>query len=100
MDLVEMNNEILECARYGEDDDLRTLLVAGADVNFADDSGNTALHRAAANGETGCILVLKEFGAKHVANSQGNLPIHWAAQNAKVESLKTIFENYDVDVLA
>jgi ankyrin repeat protein len=99
MNLNEMNNEILECARYGEDDDLRALLVAGADVNFADDSGNTSLHRAAANGEVGCIRVLKEFGALHVANKQGNLPIHWAAQNAKSESLRVLFDCFDVDVL-
>ena len=58
-----MNMEILECARYGEDDDLRQLLVAGADVNFADDfTGNTAMHRAAANNHLSCLMILKEFG--------------------------------------
>lgn len=41
----EMNEEVLECARYGEEDELREYLTAGADVNYTDDSGNTALHK-------------------------------------------------------
>ena len=60
--MEELNLEVLECARYGEPEDLRNLLVAGADVNFCDDAGNTAMHKAAANGEVECLMVLKEFG--------------------------------------
>ena len=41
----EMNEEILECARYGEEEELREYLTAGADVNYTDDGGNTALHK-------------------------------------------------------
>ena len=96
----EANQETLECARYGEDDDLRELLTTtSADPNYADDNGTTALHRAAANGQAGCLKVLKEFGSIHRPNVQGNLPIHWAALNGQVESLKYLFDHYDVDVL-
>ena len=45
--LEDINKEILECARYGEDLDLRVLIGAGGDVNYQDGAGNTALHRAA-----------------------------------------------------
>ena len=45
MNIDEINNEILECARYGEDDDLRMLLSAGGNVNHIDVDGNTALHK-------------------------------------------------------
>lgn len=100
MNLEEMNAEVLECARYGEDEDLRALLVAGADVNFADVGGSTALHKAAANGEEGCLKVLHEFGAKFTKNGQGNTPAHWAAQNGKSSALKFIVQNFEVDVLA
>lgn len=101
MNRDEANLETLECARYGEDDDLRNLFVSeGADANYSDESGTTALHRAAANGEVACMKILKEFGAKHTQNLQGNFPIHWAALNAQEAALQFLFENYEVDVLA
>jgi hypothetical protein len=100
MDFVEMNNEVLECARYGEDEDLRALLQAGASVDHLDGSGSSAMHKAAANGEVASLKVLLEFGAKYVKNSQGNTPAHWAAQNGKAEALKFLLESYkDIDVL-
>lgn len=97
----EIDREILECARYGEEDDLLTLLNAGGDVNFIDSfTGNTALHRAAANGHVGSMKILKDFNANYTVNLEGNSPAHWAAQNAKVDALNFLFANYDVDVLA
>ncbi len=74
MDLAEINAEILECARYGESEDLKVLLEHNGDVNFADEGGNTALHKAAANGEVECIKVLSSFGAKRLPNKSGNFP--------------------------
>lgn len=103
MDVVDvdaMNAEILECARYGEHEELEEFLKAGADVNFADSQGNTCMHKAAANGEVECLKVLKKFGAIHSKNSQGNLPIHWATQNRKKGALSYLVENYDnIDML-
>lgn len=92
--------EVLECARYGEDEDLKALLDAGADANYADASGSTGLHKAAANGQVGCLKILHAAGAKYVKNSTGNTPAHWAAQNAKDGALKFIIDHYAVDVLA
>jgi len=102
MSQEEMNNEVLECARYGESDDLRALLQASANVNHRDAGGNTAVHKASANGEVSCLQVLKDFGAEYSANAEGNLPTHWAAQNAKVDALRFLIETYGdkVDVLA
>jgi len=102
MSQEEMNNEVLECARYGESDNLRALLQAGASVNHRDAGGNTAVHKASANGEVSCLQVLKDFGAEYSANTEGNLPTHWAAQNAKVDALRFLIETYGdkVDVLA
>lgn len=98
--LAEVHRELLECARYGEHEDLLTLIQEyKADVNHQDDRGNTALHKAAANGHVKCLEILHQHGAKHVTNSEGNLPIHWAAQNGKAEALKFLFEHYKVDVL-
>ena len=101
MNIAEMNAEILECARYGEDEGLRALLTEGADVNFSDESGNTALHMAAANGNVSCLIILKKFNAIHKTNENGNTPTHWAAQNGQKEALKYLMEEYsDIDVLA
>jgi predicted nicotinamide N-methyase len=100
-DEVDVNQETLECARYGEDDDLRSLLAtAGADANYADSNGTTAMHRAAANGQVTCLQVLKEFGALPKGNTEGNLPTHWAALNGQAGALKFLLENFDTDVLA
>jgi len=99
MNFLEMNQEVLECARYGEEDDLKQLLEAGADANFADAGGATALHKAAANGHEACIKVLVQFGAKYVKNGTGNTPAHWAAENAKAGALKAILESFELDVL-
>lgn len=100
MNLDEMNAEVLECARYGEPEDLLALLQAGANVNHRDSSGSTALHKAAANGEVECLKILQQHGAEYSANAQGNTPAHWAAQNAKPDALKFLLEKYNVDVLA
>lgn len=47
---IDVNFEILECSRYGEDEDLHSYLVGGGDANAHDEGGTTALHKAAANG--------------------------------------------------
>lgn len=43
--LDEASVEFLECARYGEAEDLLACLAFGVDVNYKDPAGNTALHR-------------------------------------------------------
>eukprot|EP01031_Cornospumella_fuschlensis_P039944 gene39944-48649_t len=95
----ELQYELLECARYGEDDDLRAILQANIPVNFQDENGNTALHRAAANGHVACLKTLKDFGATFLPNQQGNTPLHWAAQNGQAEAIRFILDNFNVDVL-
>lgn len=40
-----INNEILECARYGEVEDLREHLKNGGNVNHMDYNNTTALHK-------------------------------------------------------
>jgi predicted nicotinamide N-methyase len=100
MSMDDYNHELLECARYGESEDLAAYLGAGADVDFRNELGNSALHMAAANGQLDCMQVLKRFNACLLSNSAGNLPTHWAAQNSKHEALRFLVENYeDIDML-
>ena len=96
--------ELLECARYGEDDDLdlmKVLLAKGVPVDHADDGGNTALHKASANGHVDIVRFLAGIGASHKPNSSGNYPLHWAVQQGQVGAAKVLLELFaDVDVLA
>jgi ribosomal protein L11 methylase PrmA len=90
----------LDCARYGDAEDLTACLAFGVDVNYTDAGGNTALHQAAANGEVECMKILKERNIAYCQNSSGNTPLHWAVQNQKLEAGKFIIENFEpLDVL-
>lgn len=44
--------------RYGEDDNVNILLGAGTPVDFQDEGGSTALHKAAANGTAVLFTVI------------------------------------------
>lgn len=54
----ELAMDFLDCARYGEIDDLGKMIKAGSvPIDFVDMGGNTALHKAAANGHAECVQV-------------------------------------------
>ncbi|POM63267.1 hypothetical protein PHPALM_27444, partial [Phytophthora palmivora] len=103
-----MAEEVLKCARFGDNEELTTLLqsVTDADrdalVNFVQpETLNTPLHMACANGHVECVRELLHNGAKHVANASGNLPLHWAVQNKHREIVKLLVDGVkDLDVLA
>ena len=84
-----LGKELLLCARYGEEEDLETILtfqqkvegsndVISVDANYIDSaSGNTALHFAAANGHVNCMGLLHRYEAKLMLNNEGSSPVHW-----------------------
>jgi hypothetical protein len=93
--------ELLECARYGEDDELNQLLAKGVPADFADEQDNTALHRASANGHLSSVKLLVSAGCPHTANASGNTPLHWAVQQGHVEVTKELLKSFpQADVLA
>ncbi|MDD3673221.1 MAG: ankyrin repeat domain-containing protein, partial [Synergistaceae bacterium] len=56
---------------------IRLLLKAGADPNFTDPDGNTAMHRAAEDGGVSVIkLLIKAGGNFHAVNAKGETPGH------------------------
>ena len=91
--------ELLECARYGEEEELQQLLDAGVPVDFADDGGNTALHKAAANGHVGVVARLLAAGAAFLPNESGNFPLHWGVQQGHLEVVRALLARPEADVL-
>jgi len=66
----------------GELDEAKQLIADGADVNSADQHGNSVLHIAAQNGRAGIIEDLILNGADvNKGNNHKNTAIHLAAQN-------------------
>ena len=77
------------------------LLEAGAAIDYTDVGGNTALHRASANGHAAVVRLLASKGARLLSNEAGNLPLHWAVQQGDPTLVKTLLDAYpDADVLA
>jgi len=86
--------EVLECARYGEVDDLKYLLSIGCDVNHLDNGGSSALHKAAANGFVEILDVLHVAGARFMANHSGNTPLHFACLTGQSIAVNWLIKNY------
>ncbi len=88
--------ELLEAARYGEDEELKELLKnADADLGFRDSYGNTALHMACANGHLSIVRILLSSSSVNTegkkadinaVNEHGNTAIHWICAQPTVNS--------------
>ncbi|KAI8497700.1 hypothetical protein Bbelb_243520 [Branchiostoma belcheri] len=63
--------ELREAAGRGEEDRVKQLLAEGVNVNAADGSEYTALHKASENGHTGTVQALLTAGA--AVNARNNL---------------------------
>jgi ankyrin repeat protein len=92
---------MLSCARYGEPDDLKEMLKdESIPIDYQNESYNTALHYASANGNIECIDLLLQRGARHLPNSSGNTPLHWAVQNKHADAVRLLLARAPaVDVL-
>jgi len=67
---------------------IRLLVDGGADVNSANERGETALHCAAENGHVSAILALKELGANmDVRNEEQKTALEVAAANGHAHVL-------------
>ena len=77
---------------------VKLLIRAGADVNWKDKIGNTALNRAAYLGEVKCVEKLIQSGAE--INIGSTTPLMAAAKIGQVECLKLLIrEGADLDIL-
>ncbi|XP_049764566.1 serine/threonine-protein phosphatase 6 regulatory ankyrin repeat subunit A-like [Schistocerca cancellata] len=81
----ERGRRLIEAARQGAVEQLRELLVAGADMGAREEcgSGRTALHWAADGGHVAAASCLIGAGAEVDARTsqERRTPLHWAAQS-------------------
>ena len=61
-----LHREAADCARYGEVEDLRRAVAAGADVNWRGAGGNTALHMVSAPCATCNVRCARGDTPKHL----------------------------------
>lgn len=94
--------DLLDCARYGELEELQTGLAqssAQAVASIVDENGNTLLHMAAANGHlhvAACLLsTISPAGLPayvRARNNAGNTALHWAALNNHAEMVTELLK--------
>jgi ankyrin repeat protein len=100
----ELNDELHECARHGELDILKEMKADDdtnmLDFNALDAQGNSALHKAAANGHVDMLIFLKEMGTKYSRNLSGKDPLTWAIINKHLATVQYLILTYpEIDIL-
>ncbi|KAK4159023.1 ankyrin repeat-containing domain protein [Cladorrhinum sp. PSN259] len=79
IDASELNEALKLAAQRGSEQIVELLVYAGADINWKNDAGNTAVMFAVPRGHQEVVRVLIEQGADVDAkDSQGNGLLHWA----------------------
>ena len=86
--------QLLEAARSGDFDRVRTLAASGADVNEARGDGMTALHLAAEAGQARVVATLVSEGASVEAGTRigGYTPLHLAARGGHAGIVSALLE--------
>ena len=84
---------MVEAARHGDKDAIRSLIQKRAAVNAAEPDGTTALHWAAYHDDLECADLLLRAGAKvNAANDLGATPLWAASQNGSVSMVWKLLE--------
>lgn len=100
---VEAQEEWLESCRYGEIDIVRVVFRRFPSMihHANQETGNTGLHMAAANGHVKMAKLLLDWGHGFDKNHSGNTPLHFAAINSQAEMVQflTTQKFHEVDVL-
>ena len=88
-----LDNKLHDATFHGHTEVVQALIGAGADVNAANEKGDTALIGAAANGydEVAKVLIAADAVIEK-QNTWGNNALHWAAINGCVDVVKRLID--------
>ena len=79
------SDDLLNAAYYGDLPKVRTLLARGADIDFSDGTGHTALTYATQQGQESVVKELLRRGAAvNVLRVDGQTPLHFAAAGGEL----------------
>ena len=94
---VTFEEYFLYSARCGEIEGLEECLNERVPIDYQNaETGNTALHQAAANGQVPVVQWLLEHGAQiNLPNSSKNTPLHWACLCGQLETVKLLCEWFE-----
>jgi hypothetical protein len=81
----DLDDRLIDSAKYGTTEMVQTLLTAGADVHAGDD---WALRLAASNGHTETVQVL--LAADADVHAHGDEALRWAARNGRTGTLRVL----------
>ncbi len=91
------NPPIIRAANHGKIDLVQTLLGEGADVNAANEDGNTALMMAASSGHIDVARALIDAGANlDAVNSLGDTALHLTVHSDIVQALVDAGANFNI----
>src|SRR5437588_2584594 len=84
---------LVDAAKNGDKDSLRSLLQKKADVNATEPDGSTALHWASYRDDVETADLLIKAGAKvNAANDLGATPLWTASQNGSINMVRRLLE--------
>ena len=89
---------LVETAKKGDTNVIKTFLDAGMDPNSRGDSGETALMQVAYSGSEAALILLLERGANvSLADDEGRTALHWAASGPFSHQCVTVLLDHGAD---
>jgi len=88
-----MANDLISAAQKGDIDIVRILLDNGANINFKDNYGDTALMWASIEGHTDIVQLLLDMGANlYLQNNHGTTAILLASSNGNTDVVELLLD--------
>ena len=83
-----LNEQVYYAAYYGRTEEVVRLLGEGANPNWQDENGRTAVHWACINNRHQMLTVLVNSNANiNIKDSYKDTPLHWACERGSPETV-------------